>query len=191
MEDKPDEQRKLLVEYVRNFDTTNQLIGKVQEGQTTFATSIQQLLKDMNYYVREKKITINASTIEALRAVVEAKTNNSLEKYVGQVQAKAINANFKKLVNTINDQEAPIQQKLDSIDQRLDGIDDRVEQLDRVFTILMYVTIAMLLTGAFAGMTLWINALNHHPVLAWIVLLIIAGLGIWSFKRANKESEDE
>ena len=65
----------------------------------------------------------------------------------------------KKLVNAINEQEAPIQQKLDSINQRLDGIDGRVNQLDRVFTILMYATIAMLLTGAFAGMTLWLNAL--------------------------------
>ncbi len=97
----------------------------------------------------------------------------------------------KKLVNAINEQEAPIQQKLDSINQRLDGIDGRVNQLDRVFTILMYATIAMLLTGAFAGMTLWLNALNHHPVLAWIVLLILASLIIWVFIRINKESGDE
>ena len=55
----------------------------------------------------------------------------------------------------------------------------------------MYATIAMLLTGAFAGMTLWLNALNHHPVLAWIVLLILASLIIWVFIRINKESGDE
>ena len=73
----------------------------------------------------------------------------------------------------------------------LDGIDNRVDQLGRVFTILMYATIAMLLTGAFAGMTLWLSALNHHPILAWIVLLILAGLIIWTLTRINKESEDD
>ena len=101
----------------------------------------------MAYYVKNKQITVDASTMEALREVVEARTNNSLDKYVGKVQAQAIDANFQKLVNAINAQEEPIQQKLDLIDQRLDGIDDRVEQLDRVFTILMYVTFAMLLAS--------------------------------------------
>lgn len=152
----------------------------MQNGQVLFSQSVQKLLNNMAYYVQHKQITVDASTIEALRTVVEAKTNNSLDNYVGQVQ-----------VNAINEQEAPIQQKLDSINQRLDGIDGRVNQLDRVFTILMYATIAMLLTGAFAGMTLWLNALNHHPVSAWIVLLILASLIIWVFIRINKESGDE
>ena len=180
LEKKPDEQKRLLNEYVRNWDSLTQQIGKIQNGQVLFSKSVQKLLNNMAYYVQHKQITVDASTIEALRTVVEAKTNNSLDNYVGQVQVKAI-----------NEQEAPIQQKLDSINQRLDGIDDRVDQLDRVFTILMYATIAMLLTGAFAGMTLWLNALNHHPVLAWIVLLILASLIIWVFIRINKESGDE
>lgn len=191
LEKKPDEQKRLLNEYVRNWDSLTQQIGKIQNGQVLFSKSVQKLLNNMAYYVQHKQITVDASTIEALRTVVEAKTNNSLDNYVGQVQVKAINANFQKLVNAINEQEAPIQQKLDSINQRLDGIDGRVDQLDRVFTILMYATIAMLLTGAFAGMTLWLNALNHHPVLAWIVLLILASLIIWVFIRINKESGDE
>lgn len=191
MEKKPDEQKRLLDEYVRNWDSLTQQVGKIQDGQVQFSQSVQKLLSSMAYYVKNKQITVDASTIEALRAVIEARTNNSLDKYVGKVQAQAINANFQKLVNAINAQEEPIQQKLDSIVQRLDGIDDRVKQLDRVFTILMYATFAMLLAEAFAGMTLWINALNHHPVLAWIVLLVIAVLGIWSYKRAKKESEDE
>lgn len=191
LENKPDEQKRLLDEYVRNWDSLTQQVGKIQNGQMLFSQSVQKLLKNMAYYVQHKQITIDASTIEALRAVVEAKTNNSLDKYISQVQVKAINANFQKLVNAINDQEAPIKEKLDTINKRLDGIDYKIEQLDHVFTVLMYVTIAMLLAGAFAGMTLWLNALNHHPVLAWIVLLVIAGLGIWAFKRANQESEDE
>lgn len=191
LENKPDEQKRLLDEYVHNWDSLTQQIGKIQNGQILFSQSVQKLLKNMAYYVKHKQITINASTIEALQAVVEAKTNNSLDNYIGQVQVKAINTNFQKLVKAINDQEAPIQQKLKTINQRLDNIDNKITQLDSVFTILMYVTIAMFLAGAFAGMTLWINALNHHPVLAWSVLLVIAGLGIWAFKRANQESEDE
>lgn len=191
LEKKPDEQKRLLDEYVRNWDSLTQQIGKIQNGQVLFSKSVQKLLNNMAYYVQHKQITVDASTIEALRAVVEARTNNSLAKYVGQIQSQAINANFQKLVNAINEQEAPIQQKLDSINQRLDGIDNRVDQLGRVFTILMYATIAMLLTGAFAGMTLWLSALNHHPILAWIVLLILAGLIIWTLTRINKESEDD
>ena len=101
LEDKPDEQRKLLVEYVRNFDTTNQLIGKVQEGQANFATGVQTLLKQIATYVRQKKIMIDASTIEELRAVVEQKTNNKLSEYIGNVQREAIEKQFNQLAHLI------------------------------------------------------------------------------------------
>ena len=102
LEKKPDEQKRLLDEYVRNWDSLTQQIGKMQNGQVLFSQSVQKLLNNMAYYVQHKQITVDASTIEALRTVVEAKTNNSLDNYVGQVQVKAINANFQKLVNAIN-----------------------------------------------------------------------------------------
>ncbi|WP_230243270.1 hypothetical protein [Limosilactobacillus reuteri] len=68
----------MLDEYVRNWDSLTQQVGKIQDGQVQFSQSVQRLLSSMAYYVKNKQITVDASTMEALREVVEARTNNSL-----------------------------------------------------------------------------------------------------------------
>ena len=190
LEDKPDEQRKLLVEYVRNFDTTNQLIGKVQEGQATFATGVQTLLKKIAIYVQQKKIMIDASTIEELRAVVERKTNNKLGEYIGKVQREAIEKQFNQLAKAINDQEAPIKRKMGDMNDRLDELDDRISQLGQTVVALFWLMIAALSAGIFAGFILWFKGFRQHPVVSVIALIVISILVAWLYRKAEQEDSD-
>lgn len=53
LEKKPDEQKRLLDEYVRNWDSLTQQIGKIQNGQVLFSKSVQKLLNNMAYYVQQ------------------------------------------------------------------------------------------------------------------------------------------
>lgn len=191
LEDKPDEQRKLLVEYVRNFDTTNQLIGKVQEGQANFATGVQTLLKQIATYVRQKKIMIDASTIEELRAVVEQKTNNKLSEYIGNVQREAIEKQFNQLANVINDQEAPIKQKMDDMNNRLDELDDKISRLGQIVVALFWLMIAALSAGIFSGFILWFKEFRQHPVVSLIALIVIGIIVAWLYHKAEQEDSND
>lgn len=191
LEDKPDEQRKLLVEYVRNFDATNQLIGKVQEGQANFATGVQTLLKQIATYVRQKKIMIDASTIEELRAVVEQKTNNKLSEYIGNVQREAIEKQFNQLAKVINDQETPIKQKMDDMNDRLDALDDRISRLGQIVVTLFWLMIAALSAGIFSGFILWFKGFRQHPVVSLIALIVIGIIVAWLYHKAEQEDSND
>lgn len=190
LEDKPDEQRKLLAEYVRNFDTTNQLIGKVQKGQATFATGVQTLLKKIATYVQQKKIMIDASTIEELRTIVEQKTNNTLGEYIGNVQRKEIKKQFDQLAKAINDQEAPIKRKMNYMNEQLDELDDRISQLGQTVVTLFWLMIAALSAGIFAGFILWFKGFRQHPVVSVIALIVISILVAWLYHKAEQEDSD-
>lgn len=190
LEDKPDEQQKLLVEYVRNFDTTNQLIGKVQEGQATFATGVQTLLKKIATYVQKKKIMVDASTIEELRAVVEKKTNNKLGEYIGNVQRESIEKQFNQLAKAINDQEAPIKRKMNDMNGQLNELDDKISQLGQIVVALFWLMIATLSAGIFSGFILWFKGFKQHPVVSVIALIVISILVAWLYHKAEQEDSD-
>lgn len=144
-------------------------------------------LSQIAQYVKEKKIIVDASTIEALRAVVEAKTNNKLETYIGNVQRDAINQNFTKLNDTVKQQQQPINQSFKKISERLTNVENKIDTFGQQIEILFYLFAVVLLTIFIVNLPQWLGAFSKHPIWSTIaVIACVTGAAYFWFKGSKK-----
>ncbi|MBC8745041.1 hypothetical protein H5W18_10775 [Lactobacillus sp. Marseille-P7033] len=168
----------------------SQQLNAINQGQSSFNQQLTAYLTQITHYVKEKKIIIDASTIESLRYIVENKTNNKLGTYIGNVQRDAINQNFNELNNTVKQQQQPINQSFKKISKRLTSVENKIDTFGQQIEILFYLFVAVLLIVFVVNLPQWISAFSKHPIWSSIAVIacVIGGVYFW-LKGSNDDDE--
>ena len=168
LEQTPDATKAMLVEYVRNFDTTVKTLNVLAQNQSYYAKKEQEALVQ----IANKQITINRETLTELEQLVQKETGFALQKYVSEVQRKAINANFnafnKSLQSRLNDVDGDITRTLDTLSQTLKKANMAVESVNKLWIVVGVLFVLQILTS----FNLYVNSFVSNPVISSIIALI-------------------
>lgn len=168
LEQTPDATRAMLVEYVRNFDTTVKTLNVLAQNQSYYAKKEQEALVQ----IANKQITINRETLTELEQLVQKETGFALQKYVSEVQRKAINANFnafnKSLQSRLNDVDGDITRTLDTLSKTLKKANMAVESVNKLWIVVGVLFVLQILTS----FNLYVNSFVSNPVISSIIALI-------------------
>lgn len=168
LEQTPDATKAMLVEYVRNFDTTIRTLHVLAQNQSYYAKKEQEALVQ----IANKQITINRETLTELEQLVQKETGFALQKYVSEVQRKAINANFnafnKSLQSRLNDVDGDITRTLDTLSKTLKKANMAVESVNKLWIVVGVLFVLQILTS----FNLYVNSFVSNPVISSIIALI-------------------
>lgn len=168
LEQTPDATKAMLVEYVRNFDTTVKTLNVLAQNQSYYAKKEQEALVQ----IANKQITINRETLTELEQLVQKETGFALQKYVSEVQRKAINANFnafnKSLQSRLNDVDGDITRTLDTLSKILKKANMAVESVNKLWIVVGVLFVLQILTS----FNLYVNSFVSNPVISSIIALI-------------------
>ena len=168
LEQTPDATKAMLVEYVRNFDTTVKTLNVLAQNQSYYAKKEQEALVQ----IANKQITINRETLTELEQLVQKETGFALQKYVSKVQRKAINANFnafnKSLQSRLNDVDGDITRTLDTLSKTLKKANMAVESVNKLWIVVGVLFVLQILTS----FNLYVNSFVSNPVISSIIALI-------------------
>lgn len=168
LEQTPDATKAMLVEYVRNFDTTVKTLNVLAQNQNYYAKKEQEALVQ----IANKQITINRETLTELEQLVQKETGFALQKYVSEVQRKAINANFnafnKSLQSRLNDVDRDITRTLDTLSKTLKKANMAVESVNKLWIVVGVLFVLQILTS----FNLYVNSFVSNPVISSIIALI-------------------
>ena len=172
LEQTPDATKAMLAEYVRNFDTTIKTLNVLAQNQSYYAKKEQEAL----IQIANKQITINRDTLNELKQLVQKETGFALQKYVSEVQRKAINANFaefnKRLQSRLNDVDGDITRTLDTLSKTLKKANMAVESVSKLWIVVGILFVLQILTS----FNLYVNSFVSHPVISSIIALIAVAL---------------
>lgn len=172
LEQTPDATKAMLAEYVRNFDTTVKTLNVLAQNQSYYAKKEQEAL----IQIANKQITINRETLTELEQLVQKETGFALQKYVSEVQRKAINANFtefnKCLQNRLNAVDGDITRTLDTLSKTLKKANMAVESVNKLWIVVGILFVLQILTS----FNLYVNSFVSHPVISSIIALIAVAL---------------
>ena len=168
LEQTPDATKAMLAEYVRNFDTTVKTLNVLAQNQSYYAKKEQEALVQ----IANKQITINRETLTELEQLVQKETGFALQKYVSEVQRKAINANFnafnKSLQSRLNDVDGDITRTLDTLSKTLKKANMAVESVNKLWIVVGVLFVLQILTS----FNLYVNSFVSNPVISSIIALI-------------------
>lgn len=168
LEQTPDATKAMLVEYVRNFDTTVKTLNVLAQNQSYYAKKEQEALVQ----IANKQITINRETLTELEQLVQKETGFALQKYVSEVQRKAITANFnafnKSLQSRLNDVDGDITRTLDTLSKTLKKANMAVESVNKLWIVVGVLFVLQILTS----FNLYVNSFVSNPVISSIIALI-------------------
>lgn len=168
LEQTPDATKAMLVEYVRNFDTTVKTLNVLAQNQSYYAKKEQEALVQ----IANKQITINRETLTELEQLVQKETGFALQKYVSEVQRKAINANFnafnKSLQSRLNDVDGDITRTLATLSKTLKKANMAVESVNKLWIVVGVLFVLQILTS----FNLYVNSFVSNPVISSIIALI-------------------
>lgn len=168
LEQTPDATKAMLAEYVRNFDTTVKTLNVLAQNQSYYAKKEQEALVQ----IANKQITINRETLTELEQLVQKETGFALQKYVSEVQRKAINANFnafnKSLQSCLNDVDGDITRTLDTLSKTLKKANMAVESVNKLWIVVGVLFVLQILTS----FNLYVNSFVSNPVISSIIALI-------------------
>ena len=174
LEQTPDATKAMLVEYVRNFDTTVKTLNVLAQNQSYYAKKEQEALVQ----IANKQITINRETLTELEQLVQKETGFALQKYVSEIQRKAINANFnafnKSLQSRLNDVDGDITRTLDTLSKTLKKANMAVESVNKLWIVVGVLFVLQILTS----FNLYVNSFVSNPVISSIIALIAVVLVI-------------
>lgn len=172
LEQTPDATKAMLAEYVRNFDTTVKTLNVLAQNQSYYAKKEQEALVQ----IANKQITINRETLTELEQLVQKETGFALQKYVSEVQRKAINANFtefnKRLQSRLNDVDGDITRTLDTLSKTLKKANMAVESVNKLWIVVGVLFVLQILTS----FNLYVNSFVSYPVISSIIALIAVAL---------------
>lgn len=172
LEQTPDATKAMLAEYVRNFDTTVKTLNVLAQNQSYYAKKEQEALVQ----IANKQITINRETLTELEQLVQKETGFALQKYVSEVQRKAINANFtefnKRLQSRLNDVDGDITRTLDTLSKTLKKANMAVESVNKLWIVVGVLFVLQILTS----FNLYVNSFVKHPLISSIIALIAVAL---------------
>lgn len=172
LEQTPDATKAMLAEYVRNFDTTVKTLNVLAQNQSYYAKKEQEALVQ----IANKQITINRETLTELEQLVQKETGFALQKYISEVQRKAINANFtefnKRLQSRLNDVDGDITRTLDTLSKTLKKANMAVESVNKLWIVVGVLFVLQILTS----FDLYVNSFVSHPVISSIIALIAVAL---------------
>lgn len=174
LEQTPDATKAMLAEYVRNFDTTVKTLNVLAQNQSYYARKEQEAL----IQIANKQITINRETLTELEQLVQKETGFALQKYVSEVQRKAINANFtefnKRLQSRLNDVDSDITRTLDTLSKTLKKANMAVESVNKLWVVVGVLFVLQILTS----FNLYVNSFISYPLISSIIALIAVVLVI-------------
>lgn len=172
LEQTPDATKAMLAEYVRNFDTTVKTLNVLAQNQSYYAKKEQEAL----IQIANKQITINRETLTELEQLVQKETGFALQKYVSEVQRKAINANFtefnKRLQSRLNAVDGDITRTLDTLSKTLKKANMAVESVNKLWIVVGILFVLQILTS----FNLYVNSFVKHPLISSIIALIAVAL---------------
>lgn len=172
LEQTPDATKAMLAEYVRNFDTTIRTLNVLAQNQSYYAKKEQEALVQ----IANKQITINRETLTELEQLVQKETGFALQKYVSEVQRKAINANFtefnKRLQSRLNDVDSDITRTLDTLSKTLKKANMAVESVNKLWVVVGVLLVLQILTS----FNLYVNSFVKHPLISSVIALIAVAL---------------
>lgn len=185
LEQTPDATKAMLVEYVRNFDTTVKTLNVLAQNQSYYAKKEQEALVQ----IANKQITINRETLTELEQLVQKETGFALQKYVSEVQRKAINANFtefnKRLQSRLNDVDGDITRTLDTLSKTLKKANMAVESVNKLWIVVGVLFVLQILTS----FNLYVNSFVSHPlsssIIALIAVMLVAGVMYLNWRDHN------
>lgn len=185
LEQTPDATKAMLAEYVRNFDTTVKTLNVLAQNQSYYAKKEQEALVQ----IANKQITINRETLTELEQLVQKETGFALQKYVSEVQRKAINANFtefnKRLQSRLNDVDSDITRTLDTLSKTLKKANMAVESVNKLWIVVGVLFVLQILTS----FNLYVNSFVKHPlissIIALIAVMLVAGVVYLNWRDHN------
>src|SRR5699024_12108877 len=122
-------------EYIRKNNTNVKKLNKLAQNKSYYTKKEQEALVQ----IANKQITINRETLTELEQLVQKETGFALQKYVSEVQRKAINANFnafnKSLQSRLNDVDGDITRTLDTLSKTLKKANMAVESVNKLWIV--------------------------------------------------------
>lgn len=195
LEQRPDRAESMLSEYVRNFDTTKNALDTIVAQAKRQEQYFINALSDVEALVKNKQVVFDRDTIDGLEAFITKRTNFSLQRFVEQVQVKAIDAQFKQLhqavathTKQIDDHLAETDKKVAKLNRTLDVTKNHTRQIANMF----YVVITFVLCAVLASISSIVSAFDKHPIITSILIVISIGALIYVLYRNYRlEKEDE
>lgn len=204
LEAKPDATREMLAEYVRNFDTLSNMAQGIIQGIERYQGNENEVLASIQATVEDYHWIIDRSTLEGLKQLVERETGFSLQKYVSYVQRQCIQAEFKKLKTSLEDELVKNLQEVKELQEENNKlVQEQNKQLKEQNKTISENGSMMLVLMGFLGILIvgiffilfssLINAFVTHPVLSAIVftvLVVIVGVLAFWVKSTWQEQDD-
>lgn len=204
LEAKPDATREMLAEYVRNFDTLSNMAQGIIQGIERYQGNENEVLASIQATVEDYHWIIDRSTLEGLKQLVERETGFSLQKYVSYVQRQCIQAEFKKLKTSLEDELVKNLQEVKELQEENNRlVQEQNKQLKEQNKTISENGSMMLVLMGFLGILIvgiffilfssLINAFVTHPVLSAIVFtVLVVVLGVLAFwvKSTWQEQDD-
>lgn len=204
LEAKPDATREMLAEYVRNFDTLSNMTKGIIQGIEDYQGDENKVLESIQRTVEDYHWIIDDSTLEGLKQLVERETGFSLQKYVSYVQRQCIQAEFKKLKTSLEDELVKNLQEVKELQEENNKlVQEQNKQLKEQNKTISENGSMMLVLMGFLGILIvgiffilfssLINAFVTHPVLSAIVftvLVVIVGVLVFWVKSTWQEQDD-
>lgn len=204
LEAKPDATREMLAEYVRNFDTLSNMAQGIIQGIERYQGNENEVLASIQATVEDYHWIIDRSTLEGLKQLVERETGFSLQKYVSYVQRQCIQAEFKKLKTSLEDELVKNLQEVKELQEENNKlVQEQNKQLKEQNKTISENGSMMLVLMGFLGILIvgiffilfgsLINAFVTHPVLSAIVFtVLVVVLGVLAFwvKSTWQEQDD-
>ena len=177
-EARPDQQKAMLKEYVRNWDLLFNAIKDMRANEQNVTDKLLKQMDRVNKVVNDKRIVIDEQVLQEITQLVEVKTGFNLQSYIAQVQAEAIKSQFQSLRDDLKKQTCNVTDEVKKLteaqNKRIEAIENNERHIERINKALNSICVFMavlFLLQMFTNFTGYISAFTHH---FWMSLIITA-----------------
>lgn len=194
LETKPDLQREMLSDYVRNFDNQTTYLSNLSRELERFSDTHTEYIKQVNDNIANKKIIIDSQVIGEIMAIVQRNTGFNLRDYISKIQQEAIQRETQKATKEIKQQ---FEKDFEVIKKELSTVSEayslQEQSLDRLYTLskrLFIGFIGLLGIGGFSQIIVFSKFAIKHPILSIFILIICLVAGFLVVNYVQNREED-
>lgn len=183
LEARPDQQKQMLAEYARNWDTLSKIVNGTYKNQQDVSSQLNQKMNYVVQAVNDKQVVIDRQTLNDIEALVRTETGFNLRNYIKEVQQEAIDKNFDALNEHVNNKIDALADDINEYTEQKRNNLKRDNELAKHIKSIYFIVIFLFLLQMFTNFTQYVYAFHHYfwtSVIGLIVIVAVSGLAVWA-----------
>lgn len=191
LENMPDEEKKQLIEYLHNFNITDQRLNELNNSQKQFHADTRRWLQALDQSIKRQQLLVDRQIINDIRHEVEVETGFNIRDYVTEEQRRIVTQAWAHLT----EKQIQAAHQLDEINEQLSSTNTKIKNLESAinedFDDIIKIVGTVVILAVVLSIPMYAIAFHYHPVLTSILLVLVIAFIIITWLLVLKKNGDQ